>query len=323
MQLESGYVPRPINRQRSTRWARLLFAAYLCNLLFEWSMVRFSAGPNGRWVATTATEPEWWLSLLFIGNSLFSLVVMVGFVVSVFREKADGIGEGFRQMVTSDDLFHMFAWLQLLSTLQLLLYIFVMPYPLFPEGTVGGMLESASLQLFILFVSVFLLRGKWQALGFRRPNDWGRLLAAIFAMFAFIALALDVLITNPLADWLHLSLASEREEGIQQEIVQAKAHHLLTGLFAVATIGIIAPFGEEILFRGVVQTYLVKRWGPFWGIFTSSFWFALIHVDVALFVPLFAIGLALGYLRHRFQTIWGSIVLHSVNNTVSVLYDYL
>jgi len=45
-------------------------------------------------------------------------------------------------------------------------------------------------------------------------------------------------------------------------------------------------------------------------------------VDVALLAPLFVIGLCLGYLRHRFQSIWGAVVLHVINNLTGVLHYF-
>ncbi|MBL1541388.1 CPBP family intramembrane metalloprotease, partial [Klebsiella pneumoniae] len=81
---------------------------------------------------------------------------------------------------------------------------------------------------------------------------------------------------------------------------------------------VVAPIGEEILFRGVIQTYFTRRLGVIAAIFISSFWFALIHMDAAFFAPLFVIGAALGLVRHLFGTIWAPILLHSLNNLMSV-----
>lgn len=101
------------------------------------------------------------------------------------------------------------------------------------------------------------------------------MLVLLLVLFLLIVLLLDVLVTNPIADWLGLSLSSEREQQIEKEIVSAKDTDLLAALASLAVIGIMVPIAEEILFRGVIQTYLVRRVGAVAGIVLNGFWFAL------------------------------------------------
>lgn len=316
------YLDQETELRQSRGWAILLVVGYLYQLIFELSLIRFTPGSDGRWVASMLQEPTPLMTLLLLVGSSFSLIVGFGFVRSFIREQAVGRSLRLRSTLDGSDVLYMLAWLHLINTVMLFLYSFFLPYPLFPEGTVGGLLESASLQLFILLIAFFMFRGRGALIGFCRPRKIRGMLVTLAVMFLFIVFALDALLTNPIADLFQLSLESEREQGIESEIVEAKENHWLTGLWAVMIIGIMVPIAEETMYRGVIQTYLVKRWGAVVGILLTSFWFALIHIDVALFVPLFVIGVGLGVIRHQFQSLWGAILLHSLNNLTSVLYYY-
>ena len=82
---------------------------------------------------------------------------------------------------------------------------------------------------------------------------------------------------------------------------------------------LVAPFCEEIFFRGFVLPGLLKGVSVFMAIFWCALLFGLAHGDVGSFVVLFGIGLALSFLRWRTRSIWPSIILHMSNNGLSAL----
>lgn len=315
--LQLGYVtPRS---PRTRRWAILLFIGYALNLLMELLMLRFSVGIDGQWTVSTQTDLDTWMVLFIVAVGVFCWANTVGFLVSYFGERRENHYLLYGDHVTGTDFLYTIAWLQIFSTVLLTGYAFFFSYPIFPEGTVPGIIETASIQLFILIVAVLMFHGRWYTIGFTRPNHLGRMLLGILLILSFIFFALDTYLTNPIADYFNLSLQSEREMEIQQGIVQAKTSNWVNGIVSVVVVGLFVPIAEEILFRGVIQTYLVRKWGAIIGIVVTSFWFALMHVDIALFIPLFVIGLGLGFVRHQYQSIWGAILLHSLNNLASAL----
>jgi membrane protease YdiL (CAAX protease family) len=311
-----------VERRRSKPWAILLGIGYLVTIIYEWSTIRFTRGKNGLWTATADVEPDAWTAVLLLGFFLFSLICGVVFIANLLHERRGFDFAVLRRGVTGNDLLYFVAWIHLFQTVTILLFAF-RPLPLFTAGSVGSLLESASLHLFILLLSLVWFKGRIGAIGFCKPKRPVWMLVSLLVLFLIIVAGLDAMVTNPVAERLQISLESEREQSIEAEILLAKATDWTAVLAAFAMIGIIVPIAEEILFRGVIQTHLVQRWGTLAGIFVSSLLFVLVHVDVALFAPLFAISLALGFLRHRFGTLWGSILLHSLNNLTSVLYYYL
>jgi membrane protease YdiL (CAAX protease family) len=309
-------------RQKSTPWAIMLFIGYWLMFAAEFSMIRFHLGEDGKWVASTTDVPEAWMGLVVFAVASLSLVGAIGYMYSLTRESKQTLWLWGNHELTGNDVVHIVAWMHVFQTIVLVVYGLVLEDTLFAVGTVAGTLESAVFQLFLLILIPLWFRGRLGEIGVRRPVRIKQMLVLLLLLFLLIALLLDVVVTNPIADWFGLSLSSEREQQIEKEIVTAKDTDMLAAVASLVVIGIMVPIAEEILFRGVIQTYLVRRIGAVAGIILSSLWFALLHIDVALFAPLFVIGLGLGFVRHRYQSIWGAVVLHAVNNMMGVLYYF-
>ncbi len=323
MQIEQGpQLEMYRQKERAKIWALLLCIGYGLTTVSEWLMLQLTPDENGLWVAKAAEQPSIWVIVFFLVLGLFCLICTVGLVIASIIDRVKGTSARIRpdEGITGADVMYTLGWVQSLQIVLLFLYAFFLPYPIFSGGTIGSLLEASSLQVFVLIVAAFLFWRRGRQLGFRKPKQMMWMVLTLIGMFLFMAIALDFLVTLPVSDWLDLSLSSEREAGIEQEITQAKANNWLNGLMSILAIGVMAPIAEEILFRGVIQTFFIRKLGAFIGILLSSFWFAAIHIDLGLFAPLFTIGLFLGFLRYRFDSIWPAIILHSLNNVTSVLY---
>jgi len=101
------------------------------------------------------------------------------------------------------------------------------------------------------------------------------------------------------------------------EVVQGLSGPSLVA--AVLVIGVMPGIAEELLFRGYIQTRLVARWGPGWGIFWTSLMFGLMHMDLVQGGFAVGTGILLGYLTYRTGTLWPAMVGHAANNILSVL----
>lgn len=88
-------------------------------------------------------------------------------------------------------------------------------------------------------------------------------------------------------------------------------------------VGLLAPLSEELVFRGAILRSLLKwKANPWIGIVISSLLFALIHMNPAQMPHAFLIGLLLGWMYYRTDSIVPGVVYHWVNNTVAyVLYN--
>lgn len=100
------------------------------------------------------------------------------------------------------------------------------------------------------------------------------------------------------------------------ELVQGlSGPSLAAGVFVI---GVMPGIAEELLFRGYIQTRLVARWGPGWGIFWTSLMFGLWHMDLVQGGFAVMVGILLGYLTYRTGTLWPAMVAHAANNILSV-----
>lgn len=90
-------------------------------------------------------------------------------------------------------------------------------------------------------------------------------------------------------------------------------------LLAVAALGIAPAFGEELLFRGLVQQAALRRLGAALAVALSAACFGLIHLDPVQSPAAFALGLYLGAAVQLGGSLWVAILCHAVNNTLSVL----
>lgn len=85
---------------------------------------------------------------------------------------------------------------------------------------------------------------------------------------------------------------------------------LLLGVTAL----VLAPLFEETLFRGVLLPVLARRWGSGWGVLLSAAAFALAHLSLGELLPLFVLGLGLGWLRLQSGRLGASVLMHGLWN---------
>ena len=79
-----------------------------------------------------------------------------------------------------------------------------------------------------------------------------------------------------------------------------------------------APIGEEILFRGYIQS-AYERYGPRTAILLVGLLFALFHLSLLGLPPRLPIAFALGYVVWHSNSLLPGIALHLANNTLGAL----
>lgn len=88
-------------------------------------------------------------------------------------------------------------------------------------------------------------------------------------------------------------------------------------------LGVLTPIGEELVFRGVVTTVLL-RWGWLPGVLGSTLVFALFHGLTGFNIVLltaFVEGFVAAELFRRSGSIWPSVVVHVTNNAIVNILD--
>jgi membrane protease YdiL (CAAX protease family) len=141
---------------------------------------------------------------------------------------------------------------------------------------------------------------------------------------AITAGAIFYLAVLPLVDilvWLTTTLV--RATGLPltpQPIAELLVTSLSSGgvWLVVALAVVIAPLFEEIIFRGLAYPALKQRWGTVPALVLVSALFALTHLHLPSFGPLFVLGVGLGLAYESTGSLLASITMHALFNAVNV-----
>ncbi len=89
------------------------------------------------------------------------------------------------------------------------------------------------------------------------------------------------------------------------------------------TVGLLAPFAEEILFRGAIYNLIKDKFNKYAGMIISAILFAVIHMNIYQGSYALVIGLFMGIIILKTGSLWLPIIFHIVYNTLSGLYGSL
>lgn len=90
-------------------------------------------------------------------------------------------------------------------------------------------------------------------------------------------------------------------------------------LIAIALVG---PVVEEFLFRGLLYRYVSARKGPVTALMLSSLVFAAVHLQLVLMPFYLFMGVVLGWVAQRYESLYPAIALHALNNGAVVLIAF-
>ena len=91
-------------------------------------------------------------------------------------------------------------------------------------------------------------------------------------------------------------------------------------VFGIISITIMAPLVEELLFRGAIQGYMLRKgMKPLNAILIASAIFGIVHMNPIQIPFAFAIGLIFGWLYYRTGSVVPGIIGHFINNSIACL----
>ena len=144
-------------------------------------------------------------------------------------------------------------------------------------------------------------------------------LSILICAYPLIGASADVFRFIDLPEWMQLNDESQLE-ALASMLAMDNSMDLLINLIIVA---LLPAIGEELLFRGIIQQELMKVMkSKHLAIFTASFIFAAVHLQVVGLPPKLIIGLILGYTLYWTKHIKYAMVLHFVNNSLPLLALY-
>ena len=87
-----------------------------------------------------------------------------------------------------------------------------------------------------------------------------------------------------------------------------------------AIVGILAPFGEEVFFRGFLLAALLPVMGGLRSAIVSSGVFAVAHLSIGTLLPIFVMGMLLAWLYLRTGSIWPPFAAHAAQNLLALTF---
>ena len=99
-----------------------------------------------------------------------------------------------------------------------------------------------------------------------------------------------------------------------------KPDSFLGTILLFTAVVILAPLGEEIIFRGFLQQILEKHWKDITqAILFTALIFSLIHMNPYWFFQIYILGIFLGFLAWKTNSIIAPLILHGLNNFIALL----
>ena len=83
--------------------------------------------------------------------------------------------------------------------------------------------------------------------------------------------------------------------------------------------GLIGPICEEIIFRGFIFKIIRQKYSTSIAIIINSFLFGIIHLSPSAIIPASILGAALSIIRIKTNSVYGSIIIHSLHNLFALL----
>jgi uncharacterized protein len=183
------------------------------------------------------------------------------------------------------------------------------------EASVSQMLfavlsfQGAAVLLVWLFVREHHVGWK-EAFGF--DNGRGR------AVLLGLGLACVFLPLTLALQWVSARVILPRLHLVPEEQQAVETLRLAHGWVARAALGavtiLVAPLAEELLFRGILYPWIKQVGFPRLALWGTSLVFAAIHLNVATFLPLTALALALALLYERTDNLLAPIAAHAAFN---------
>jgi hypothetical protein len=175
----------------------------------------------------------------------------------------------------------------------------------------GALLAGGAI-LYAIWLGIILLivKGRFDLLALRAPRRWG----AALGLAAGVIVA--IFLWEAVISYLPLPESPGKEQGITN-VPWEPAH---AGAFAANLVlfAVIAPFVEELTFRGAGQSLLAFL-GRWWSIVLVGVAFGLAHGLVEALLVLVPFGIALAWLRDRTDSVVPGMFVHGLFNAAALI----
>jgi len=168
-----------------------------------------------------------------------------------------------------------------------------------------GMAANGAAGVLALFAAYAIRIRDLRAFGWRPASVPWLLVGVVLGVVAF---GLSLLI-----EMVYFQFITEpNTQGDFQAAAKAGTWSFVVLLVAGA---IFTPFGEEIVFRGIIANAL-NRYGAWAGVVGSAAIFGVVHGPSVILVNAFMVGILTGLLFRKTNSVWPALIVHVVYNGI-------
>jgi len=239
-------------------------------------------------VESAYRKPRIWTALC-VGLLTLPLLLMVSIAVPIFAAIVDRGPDVF-----TDDSFP--RWFETYSQTRLGLVVLVLP---------------GQAALVVMAVGAALLSPQRASL--RLGLCRGVLPLWTWVVF-ILATPIVAIFSSQVLSWL----VDEPSEHLRmmEQIMKAHADEFLVGLLLI--VAVVPGLAEELMFRGYIQTRLAERWHPVAAVGVTAIMFSVVHLDPLHMLGVVPLGLWLGAVAWRADSIVPAMLCHAFNNALAV-----
>jgi len=110
--------------------------------------------------------------------------------------------------------------------------------------------------------------------------------------------------------------------GVKQQTLPLSLDNPLNFVFLLFSMGVFAPITEELLFRGLIFQGLKSK-GTTKAVLISSLMFMIMHLSLHQTIYQFLLGIIMALIVLYTESIFASIFVHFVNNSVVLIINYI
>jgi len=163
-------------------------------------------------------------------------------------------------------------------------------------------------------------------LGINRLLSWSDIGLGILSVLPYFLLASALL-------WLGTDVLRFIDSDVGQQISFNNLFSRTEYILAFLTLVVIAPFAEELLFRGYFQGAVAKKAGKIASVIVVATIFGLFHLpgitaegvvwQWGAAADTFSLGVVVGVLRLLTGSIWAGVILHSLKNAIAYYFLFI
>lgn len=172
----------------------------------------------------------------------------------------------------------------------------------------------------ILFGTAILLIPIWYFTIYKYKANWADLGLRGFRPAA-VGIGCGLMVASLLFNLVYATILALFDLQIQPDIDAMFNNTRYPPLLFLAG-AVVAPLIEEMFFRGFVFPGLRNKWGWQAAAVVSAALFATAHIIPTSIPPIFILGLIFAFLYHISGSIWPSVFMHMLTNSVALSAAY-